>query len=183
MIENRRRAILTLFSGILIVLILLLVWLFSHREKTATQIPVPTPIETEEPAPVPADVQKEVQQRQENSSVEVLAKTFAARYGSYSSESSFANLSDLYPLMTAGMQASTEAFIASTKLSPEFYGVTTRVISLNVKSNDKTSAIVAVSTQREETKENVAPVVRYQTLTLQLVFQSGTWKVDSAIWE
>lgn len=121
-----------------------------------------------------------------NSDLESLAQAFAERYGSFSSESDLANLKDLLDFMSTSLRASTENYIATIQSSNEYYGVTTRVLSVKIKSLEETNgfAEVEISTQREESKGSPQnSEVKYQILVLQYVKENGIWKVNSAIWQ
>lgn len=190
---TRRKKILIL--AVLLVLALLIALLFLWRARpqptAIVQTPPPTtqqPVEQPTPAvPTPAPVAGETpQERVATSSIQSLAKTFAERYGSFSTEAEFANLYDVLPLMTSSFAAQTQASIASAPTPPEYYGVTTRVISLTVEQMDEEAGVarMRLSTQREEAKgspQNVS--VRYQTLVLEFEFVQGAWKISSATWQ
>jgi len=131
--------------------------------------------ETEEPARAPAEV-----------SVDSLARTFSERYASYSNESDFANLYDLEPLMTDSMWRDTEAMIESLEVQDVYHGVTSRAITITVPAmtDDDLEVTVEVLMQREDalgSPQNIE--INYETLVLDLVKESGTWKVDSATWQ
>lgn len=116
-----------------------------------------------------------------------IATSFAERFGSFSSESNFENLSDLKVLMTNKMKSWTENFIAQNQGQPvEFYGITTRALNAEIitLAADETQAQILVTTQREETKSGAARSgVYYQKILLNLVQEGGSWKVDGATWQ
>lgn len=119
-------------------------------------------------------------------SVQSLAKTFTERFGSYSTEADFQNLTDVLPLMTTAYAAETEAFLATAIPPSEYYGVTTRVVSIKILSSDETlgTASLEVSTQREEAKGSAQNIsIRYQTLALSFLKENDTWKVSAATWK
>lgn len=115
-----------------------------------------------------------------------LAVIFTERYGSYSSESEFANLYDVMELMSASLQEETKDFISSASVFPAYYGVTTRVLSVKAISIDEEggTAVLEVSTQREESKNSPqSSEIKYQRLTLKYIQEDGVWKVNSAVWQ
>ena len=119
-----------------------------------------------------------------NSELQGLAYTFAERYGSFSNQTDFANLRDVLPLMSGALKTQTENYIASASTAGEYYGITTRVLSIKVISDDGTSGVVEVSTQREESKSNPNDSqVKYQKLVLNYSKEAEVWKVVSAVWQ
>ncbi|HLD18169.1 MAG TPA: hypothetical protein VJB99_03805 [Patescibacteria group bacterium] len=130
--------------------------------------------------------EQDIQKMEIQAPLQALAKTFAERYGSYSNESAFANLTDVLPLMSQRFRAETEKMLATSIPSTAFYGVTTRVLAVSIETMDDSSGIAQTSihTQREETTGTVQNVVTiYQILTLDFVKENSTWKVDRARWQ
>lgn len=121
--------------------------------------------------------------------VRQVAMTFAERYGSFSSEGNFVNLTDLFPLMTERYQRSTEVELARLRQqprSPEFSSTTTVVVKVDVDlPSGETSqrATAHVLTQRTEVRGGGVPRTYGQTLTVPLVKISDGWRVDGAKWE
>ncbi len=129
-------------------------------------------------------LEQEQAERNETSNVTSLSKTFVERYGSYSTEANFQNLRDVLPLMTSSFAARTEQFISTAKTPSEYYGVSTDVITVNVEvMEEDESAIVLITTQREEAKGLPGNVsIKYQDVRVEYLFESGSWKVNSADW-
>lgn len=119
------------------------------------------------------------------STLEALAKTFAERYGSYSSHSELSNLRELQPIMTSRMAKSAAAALPQSLPGTGFYGVSTKVLSVQIIAlNDaETEAQLAVQTQRSETRTGQGGNQFYQKLTVSLVKESAGWKVDQAAWQ
>lgn len=190
----RRRAILIvalvlLLIGILIAAILLL------TRAVPTEAPLPaaeeTPTDVTEPTafsdttfenplllpPPPAEEQETASQQ--------MAELFAERYGSYSNQGDYQNLRDLLPVMTARYRRETEAFLATADPTPgaTYEGVTSKKVSTDIRSDDGSSAVIAVSLQQEKTVAGSPPTVGYRTLRMSLLKVGTEWKVDSAVWE
>ncbi|MFH1252842.1 MAG: hypothetical protein V1664_00720 [Candidatus Uhrbacteria bacterium] len=190
---SKNKKILIGILGLLVLLLLLLFFWFLWPKKTVqvqnsvtanqqaavNAAPRETPkIET----PVLTDQQVKVNQ----SGLESLAMTFAERYGSFSTDSDFANLKDVLDFMASGLRLETENYIVSAKPTANYYGVTTRVLSVEVATFDEAAgtAQVSVSTQREESvgsPQNSS--IKYQNLLLAYVKEAGLWKVTSATWQ
>ncbi len=120
-----------------------------------------------------------------SAAVQVVGKLFAERYGSYSTEADYANLTDVLPLMTDAFAARTRLVIQSSKPASSYYGVTTRAVSTTMDALDDKAgtAKITISTQRQETVGTGTPTVKYQNLVLTMLKVGGDWKVDSATWQ
>lgn len=177
-------------AGVLLILIIVLVilWLLRGDQEpvTPTTIVVTEQEEEVQPPPEPVEIEVERETRIETASLQTLAKTFAERYGSFSTEANFQNLVDVMPLMADGLADATESFIATAEAPSEFYSVNTKVITVTVDSLDEEAgtATVSLTTQREEAiggPQNTS--VKFQDIILDFVFDSGSWKVSSANWQ
>lgn len=112
---------------------------------------------------------------------------FAERFGTYSNQSDFQNLIDLFPLMTDRMREATERTIEAARATstPSTYvGVTTRAVTTAIASLDEGAgrATIRVSAQRVTQTGDAAPVAKYEILTLEFRKVQNVWKVDSAVW-
>ncbi len=116
-----------------------------------------------------------------------LANLFAERYGSYSSEAGFQNITNLKPYMTKKMQTVSDGYITTQRAASSvkaFYSTTTSALSTSVTSLAQVKASISVSTQRRETGENINGAnTYYQVLLLDFVKEGETWLVDNAVWQ
>lgn len=121
--------------------------------------------------------------------VEAVARSFAERFGSFSNQSDFENIIDLYPFMTAKMRAWAEDYVVKTRAATQaggvYYGITTRALGVKVLQQNTTSAVLEVNTSRRETGGNLGEVKEYlQNIELTLLKDnSDFWKVDQAQWK
>lgn len=187
-----RRNVLIAILVALALLIAFLLWFFL-RPKPKPVVITP-PVVAEKPLPTAATkptvsqekTKKEQAVRVASASLQSASKTFVERYGSYSTEADFANLTDVLPLMSKAYAATTAAYIATAVSPKEYYGVTTRVITVKVDAQDDAAgtAQVTLTTQREEAKGSVQNVsVKYQDIALTFVKEDGEWKVSNALWK
>lgn len=137
--------------------------------------------EIEAPPPPPEPTTPEAQSR---ISAELLARTFAERYGSYSNQGNYENLRDVYPLITVAFRSRLEAQAAATPAAADYSGVTTRALVATADSFDDTAgtAVVSVRTQRVTTTA-AGSKNSYETVVLVFVKQNGSWKIDRATWQ
>jgi len=182
-----------LFLVILLLLAAFIAFLLWWFLRPGTPEPVVAPIEAPA-AKIPISKREQISEtrqqeeqldRNSTATIQSASKTFVERYGSYSTEAEFGNLRDVLPLMSASFAAQTEAFIEGATSAKEYYGVTTRVVSLSVDAADEIAgtATVTVTTQREEAKGSIQNIsVRYQDVRLTFVLEDDAWKVSSAIW-
>lgn len=117
------------------------------------------------------------------------ARSFASVYGSYSSETNFANLEALLSSMTLQYQSQVIAFINTERakqVQAAYSGVTTQGVATKVEAFDGAAgtATVRVSCQRQETSAGAtAPKSYQQDLVLTFRKVEVQWKVDGAAWQ
>ena len=179
-----RRSKLLILGGILLAVILLLLWWFLRQAPAA---PVAQPVVVKSPeAPVPATPTPTEAARIQQSGAETVAMTFAARYGSFSTEAAFQNLRDVIPLATPVFAAQLEAQADAGTPSTDYYGVKTNAIALTTDHMDDAAgtARFTVHTQRQEAIGSTQKLsVKYQDLELTMEKVAGAWKVSGATWK
>ncbi len=114
------------------------------------------------------------------------ARSFVERFGSFSTESDYANVEDVMVLATADLRDRLQVMAedARREAGGAFYGVSTRVITMNVLDENETSASLAITTQREETFETPAnTTVKYQDIQLEMVRVGDEWLISSFLWK
>ncbi len=117
-----------------------------------------------------------------------LAYIFTERYGSYSSDSDFANIEDLMIFMSDSFAAIQENDVKEQRLRQgdeelPFYGITTRALSHKVMTETDTAITFKVYTRRTERKELTDPETFEQNIIMELILEDGTWKVNTAAWQ
>lgn len=120
--------------------------------------------------------------------VEVLARSFVERYGSYSNQSNFENLENLYAFMTGRLRRESEAFVSKqravrTGVPAVYAGTTTRVLSVKTLAKSAGEATLRAMTQRTETQAGNPPRVYYQDIELTMKNVGEEWRVDTATWK
>ncbi|MCX6740109.1 MAG: hypothetical protein NTZ49_02690 [Candidatus Parcubacteria bacterium] len=123
-------------------------------------------------------------------SITSLVNVFAQNYGSYNNQLGFVNFDNIKDYMTAKMKEWVlETYtneISSKHPTSEYYAVETKVLNINISAFDeeKNTAEVRVSTQREEfKKDSVTSNTFTQELLLNLVKENDVWKVSGAYWQ
>ncbi|MBI2484735.1 hypothetical protein HYW18_01115 [Candidatus Uhrbacteria bacterium] len=181
---SRRTKITVLL--LVLLLALLLWWLLRRKEEIVTPVQnqpaaeeQATPTKTSLVAPL---VVRESASEEEAGAVAV-ARMFAERYTSFSSESDFANVRDLFPLMTASLLAKEEARIHAAGTEGAYLGITSSVVTIATVEMDEARAVVDVGLQRQITQgEERVRETRYETLRLTLIQEEGEWLVSVAAW-
>ncbi len=111
-----------------------------------------------------------------------LAKNYAERFGSWSTDQLGVNLKELAPLGTKSMNK----YLSSIELGekqPNYNGISTKSISSVIDEWSEDSAVITVKTQRIETKTDLSQVVYYQDIKFDLIKSNGKWLVDAAWWQ
>lgn len=193
-----RRKRLMIVGLMLLALLLLLIWLLwmlfsSPQEGTQRTSSQEGTQETQTPEVIPTrptiseqELEDERETRTTSADVVSLSKSFVTRYGSYSNEADFANLSDVLPLVSVSFASELQNIIDTGVPPEEYYGVTTSIVVVKVDTQDESAGTgqVTVTTQREEavgSPQNTS--VKYQDVILTFVMQDKVWKVDSATWQ
>jgi len=113
-----------------------------------------------------------------------LVTHFVERWGTYSNQSNFENISEALPFMTESMQVYGRQLIATGRARPSgetFFGTTTVVLSTVDGASTDASAEYTVSTQRIE-KTGDSERAYYQDIVVTLQKVAGEWKVNKAVW-
>lgn len=171
--------------GILLIFILALLliwWLTEDRTKTTGP---EDEIENIRNQPRVEDVFTPEQVQRAVASPTVNARIFAERFGSFSSQASFGNVSDVENIVTPALYSRLQALVASGANEPaeNFYSISTRVINTEVTSQTEGSATIVVGTQRTEAIGSPSNTLnRMQDLTLSLQLSGNTWLVNDYEW-
>ncbi|MEK7648796.1 MAG: hypothetical protein AAB400_02645 [Patescibacteria group bacterium] len=201
----RSKIILSLLIGVILFLVIFAIVRLTSFVKKAGQgtngaigveVPVPSPTPSPEPSPTPnpspAPAPQPIPPPQRSAGEADLASIalpFAERFGSYSNQSSYENLSDLLPFMTEDFKKWAQGKIneqLAKPYQPIYQGVTTKALSYSMKMFDEQTGIaeMAVSTQRREMIGSPANTKIYnQDVTLKFVKSDDIWLVDRAEWK
>lgn len=110
-----------------------------------------------------------------------LAKSYASRLGSWSTDNPGKNLKELLSLSTSRMKK----YLNDRDLGTgdvAYSGITTKSLSAKILSLSGDEAEVLVSTQRIESDENLTDNIFYQDIELFLIKSNDVWFVDEANW-
>ncbi|MBT6690936.1 hypothetical protein HOB10_01220 [Candidatus Parcubacteria bacterium] len=167
---------------ILLVILGLLLWLLKGSDlirkpgdqgltNEGIEIPIPSANIQYDPDLPPAQTNTEFD-------VVNLAKNFAERFGSWSTDNPGKNLEELLPLSTIRMQGYLQGIEIDYNPS-EFLGLSTKSLSAEILSVSDSDAEVLVGTQRVENDRNVY----YQDIKMILIKPDNEWLVDGAYWQ
>ncbi|MFA6995309.1 MAG: hypothetical protein WC249_02770 [Patescibacteria group bacterium] len=202
MLTNRKNiGILIIASGlILIILIIYLVWFrkmaaipepAAPLATTTAQLPSEPTVGTTTPGDKPRnrqtyDLSKEAPHVTTADDLGKIAMAFSERFGSFSNQSGYDNITDLKIRMTASLKTWADTYV--TQLTKQyknegvFYGITTRALVYAVNSFDDKSgqAQIIVTTQRTE---QVSQKVYNQKMDLNFLKVNGEWLINEVYWE
>lgn len=181
---DRRRLII---AFVLIGLLVVAGWLGGrwYWGRPSALPPVSTP--TASPAPAPAAPRPAVgpaapKTEAERSALR-LARLFAERFATFSSQSRYEGITELAEVTTDRFrQWLTSSYIPSLQAehpATAYSGQTTRVLSIELKEATPTTATAVAQVQQEFTAA-AGSTVRYTTLTVGLTKKGAGWLVDSA---
>jgi len=131
-----------------------------------------------------------VRQQGEKDRILRMAGSFAERFGSYSNQSDFGNITDLELYMTGSMKEWAEDFVAENRKNKtgqeEYYGIVTQTVATEIKNldDDAGQAVVMVDTRRREMGQADKDSQTFsQPLRLEFSRQNGNWKINKASWQ
>ena len=182
--SSKRKKIVWLAIIILVILgILFLIWRLSDfsfgpkQEANQNEQPIfPTPsanIEYKVTPPTKTDTEF---------AIENLAKSYAERFGSWSTDSPGANLEELIPLSSKTMVSYLNSIVIDYSAS-EFSGLSAKSLTADINSLTDSQAEVLVKTQRVKTKANLTEEIYYQDIKISVVKSGDKWLVSSAVWQ
>ncbi|MCX6799707.1 MAG: hypothetical protein NT091_00985 [Candidatus Falkowbacteria bacterium] len=126
----------------------------------------------------------------EQMEIERMAGFFTERYGTYSNQANFANLSDSLIYMSDAMKDRTLIELEGNKkqnINTAIYsGLTTRVVAkkmVNYKDGDTTAKVIASAIRTENLASGEVGLSNNRDMEVNLVKVNGVWKVDSATWQ
>ncbi|PKM91082.1 hypothetical protein CVU82_03430 [Candidatus Falkowbacteria bacterium HGW-Falkowbacteria-1] len=119
-----------------------------------------------------------------------MATSFAERFGSYSNQSNYENVSDLTSSMTKEMKSWADSYVRDLKnnsdYSGSYYGITSKAFvgaQIENFSPESGSVDVLVSLQRFENKGSGEETTFNQDILITYIDEGGEWLVDSAVWK
>jgi hypothetical protein len=119
------------------------------------------------------------------------ATSFAERFGTYSNQANYRNITEAKIFMTARMQTWADSYLtqlrAASSTANIYYGITTRAVAKEIKDFDPAggSAEILVHTRRQEANGSMNNIGKTfsQDITIKLIKSANTWLIDSAVWE
>ncbi len=186
---RRTKVLIAITVLVLIVMGVVIYLLWKNRQASAGLVNKPattTPAATSNNgSPVPGTTT--TPQATPFAGAEATARSFAERFGSFSSESNFQNIADLYVVMTPTMRQWADTYVAAERAlrakQTEFYGVTTRAMKTEIIERSADGIRVRVTTQRVETKGTAQPRSFYQSMEVALKQFGQGYFVDGAWWK
>ena len=168
---------------VLLLLVVFVLWLLLRQPRTETPEQPEQNIATDDLPPIdPAEIPQ-----QNEVAAATVGRIFVERFGSYSSESDFANVDDVMSLATDRFQRELQGLVtqyrASTTANQEYSGISTFVITTKTLEVSETNTSLLITTQRKEAVGNPGNAsLRYQDVELALVKVDDAWLVDSLQW-
>ncbi|MDD4995292.1 MAG: hypothetical protein PHW53_02415 [Patescibacteria group bacterium] len=152
---------------------------------TGGSVMVPVSTTTQEVSGIPFEVSTSAEA--EKQAAKNLCILFAERFGSFSNQGSYENITDLLSVMTPSMRVWAENYVSknASAAPAEYYGVSTKVVANTFNSYDAAqgNAVMTLDTQRREMRASVEDRIYYQAIRISLKKIDGAWLVDSASWQ
>lgn len=167
---------------VILMLIAVLLFLFRRNEsktansepKTTTQVGTDTVTETPTtPAPIT------------HATATTVVRIFVERFGSYSTDVDYANVTDVLPMVTDSLKTQLQDIAEDARKTADdsYYGVSTNVIKITTDKTSDTATTLTVKTQREEAFGSPSnTTVRYQDIRVEFIKVGEDWLVDGFTW-
>jgi hypothetical protein len=143
------------------------------------------PANQEEPTVYSFDEEEEAQRETSEEDLKQIAFAISERFGSYSNEGKFGNISDLKIYMTNSMKSWADNYIeeqSEIEYSGIYYGITTTALVGQVTEFNNESASATVTTKRKEVKDNQESIFN-QDIIINFNKVGDEYKVDGAYWQ
>ena len=118
-----------------------------------------------------------------------IARSFAERFGSYSNQSDYGNITDFYDFMSSDMKEWADSYVnnlkSNTAYSGTYYGITTKALIepvINSFNPNSGQVEVIAKTQREEVSSSNESKIFDQDIKIIFIKENGNWLVDEATW-
>ncbi len=125
--------------------------------------------------------QQTTEEIQKNTAKQI-SKVFAERYGSFSTQNSYQNILEIKDLVTTDLYSSLSQIMNTAQNQTTYYGMTTKVIAMNITKWASDSATITLSATREETKSSTTKKTN-QDAVVQMTKSGSNWLVSSFKWD
>jgi hypothetical protein len=143
------------------------------------------PANQEEPIVYTFNEEEEAQRETNKEDLKQIAFAFSERFGSYSNEGKFGNISDLKIYMTDSMKSWADNYIeeqSEIEYTGNYYGITTTALVGEVTEFNSDSASVTVTTKRKEIKDNQENIYN-QDIIINFNKVGDEYQVNGAYWQ
>ncbi len=114
-----------------------------------------------------------------------VARIFVERFGSYSTDVDYANVTDVLPMVTDSLKTQLQDIAEDARKTADdsYYGVSTNVIKITEDAKSDIATTLTVKTQREEAFGSPSnTTVRYQDIRVEFVKVGEDWLVSAFTW-
>lgn len=170
---------------IILILVAVLLFLFRKQESANTNTTTDTTADIETVTDTTVDTTVPAVVAPQHATPSTVSRIFVERFGSYSTDVDYANVTDVLPLVTDSLRGDLQDIAEEARKTADdgYYGVSTNVIKITTDEQTDTAVTLTVKTQREEafgTPGNTS--VRYQDIRVEFVKIGDDWFVDSFEW-
>ena len=178
-----------IIAVVVILLLAAVIFLLFRSQPAPTRVePVPN-VQIDEPTKTSTGVTKVPTAQIPSTgavSAATIARSFVERFGSFSSETNYLNVDDVKALATESFAQELEkiAETARKNATDGYYGISTRLLTTATKEEAVDTAIIIITTQREEATGSPANTnVFVQDITVELQKVGDSWLVNGFSWE
>lgn len=111
------------------------------------------------------------------------ARSFMARYSTYSSDNMYGNLKILLPQMSEKLAQETSKKISLKEDVQGFVSLTTKVISLSLKEFNEEAKIIFTGQTQEQEVNNGKTILKQRDIEIIFIKENDQWKIDEVIYK
>lgn len=110
------------------------------------------------------------------------ARSFMARYGTYSSDNMYGNLKTLLPQMSTRFAQETSKKISLKEETQGFVSLTTKVLNFNLEEFNEESKIIFIGQIQEQEVNNGKTSLNQRDIEIIFIKENDQWKIDDVIY-
>ncbi len=174
------KKIILIIIAVVVILIIIVAIILIQKDKSISS---PSPSDQKKVSEeTPSETEEEQEQADQiailKSQLGLQARSFMARYGTYSSDNRYGNLKMLLPQMSAKFTQETTEKISLKEKTLGFISLTTKVINFSLKEFNEEAAISFVVQAQEREIRSDQTELKQRIIEISFIKENDQWKID-----
>jgi len=173
------KKIILIIIAVIVILIIIAAIILIQKDKSISSPSPSDQKKVSEETPLETEEKEQVDQIAIlKSQLSLQARSFIARYGTYSSDNRYGNLKMLLPQMSVKFAQETSRKISLKEEIQGFVSLTTKVMNLTLKEFDKEADIYFVVQVQEREIRSDQTELKQRVVEISFIKENDQWKVD-----